>query len=203
MICPVRRTKALVLLLALCPVFAQAAAKKPGQTWEPSGETYFVLPLAQNVYYPANDREVSADAWGFGYRLPVGREGFSRSAALQLQRVSVRNAAIGVDGGFYLLEILAGGEYISPTNPAGFRLTASAMADFGLAGGDLFMAPMLTLGALYQVKNEYDQPSGPHLSLFYRFTEVHVGDAAGRAGKLRPVIGLRLGYAFPGFWVSK
>ncbi len=194
--------KALIAALLFSPALSCAAAKKPGQTWEPAGETYFVLPLDQRVYYPANDREVSAGAWGFGYRLPVGREGVSRSAALQLQRLSVRNTAIGVDGGFYLLEILAGGEYISHPNPAKFRLTASVMADFGLAGGDLFMAPMLTLGTLYQVKSEYDQPSGPHLSLFYRLTEVHMGDAAGRAGKLRPAIGLRLGYAFPGFWTT-
>ncbi|MEW5907293.1 MAG: hypothetical protein AB1734_11040, partial [Elusimicrobiota bacterium] len=60
---------ALTLALLLSPALAQAAAKKPVQTWETSGETYFVLPLGQDIYYPANDREVSADAWGFGYRL--------------------------------------------------------------------------------------------------------------------------------------
>lgn len=196
-------TAVLALTLLFSAVIAQAATKKPVQTWEPSGETYFVLPLGQDIYYPANDRKVSADAWGFGYRLLGSKEGVSRTAALQLQRVSARNAAIGVDGGFYMLEVMAGGEFISAQSASKLRFTASAMADFGFAGGDLFMAPVLTLGALYQVKNEYDQPSGLHLSLFYRLTEIHVGDAAGRTGKLKPAIGLRLGYAFPGFWLTK
>lgn len=195
--------KVLILLLALAPVTAQAATKKPEQRWEPSGETYFVLPLNQDIYYPANDRKVSADAWGFGYRFLGNREGVSRTAGMQLQRVSARNAAIGVDGSFYMLEIMAGGEFISAQSDSKLRFTASAMADFGFAGGDLFMAPVLTLGALYQVKSLYDQPSGLHLSLFYRLTEVHIGDAAGKTGKLKPAIGLRLGYAFPGFWGTK
>lgn len=193
----------LILLLAFAPAAASAAAKGSGQIWKPSGETYFLLPVNQDIYYPADDREVRAGAWGFGYRLTGGREGVSRTAALQLQLVSARDAAIGVDGSFYLVEIMGGGEYISPQSRNKLRFTASAMADFGFAGGDLFLAPMLTVGALYQVSNLHDQPSGPHLSLFCRLTEIHVGDAAGRTGKLRPVAGLRLGYAFPGFWGRK
>lgn len=32
---------------------------------------------------------------------------------------------------------------------------------------------------------------------------VSARDAAGKTGKLKPAIGLRLGYAFPGFWLTK
>ena len=94
------------------------AAKKPGQTWEPSGETCFRLPVGQELRYAAPDRTVSADAWGLGYRFLGSREGVSRTAGFQLQRLSV-------------------------------------------------------------------------------------SAAAGRSGKVKPVLGLRLGFAFPGFWLTK
>ncbi|KAF0124453.1 MAG: hypothetical protein FD154_2373 [Elusimicrobia bacterium] len=110
--------RALILLLTFCPALAHAAAKKPEQTWESSGETYFLLPVGQELRYAASDRTVSADAWGLGYRLLGSREGVSRTAGMQLQRLSVT-------------------------------------------------------------------------------------DAAGRAGKIRPLPGLRLGFAFPGFWLTK
>lgn len=197
------RKLVLLLLLSFCTTIASAAAKKPAQAWEPSGETYFVFPIGQDIRYPANNATVSADVWGLGYRMLGSKEGISRTAALQLQRVNVTNTAVGVDGSFYMAEILAGVELITPISANNLRFTLSATGDFGYAGGDLFMAPMLTVGALYQVKSEYDQPSGVHLSLFYRPIEVHVGDAAGRTGKLKPTIGIRLGYAFPGFWGTK
>ncbi|KAF0124459.1 MAG: hypothetical protein FD154_2379, partial [Elusimicrobia bacterium] len=89
--------KALMLLLSFCPALSFAAAKKPEQTWEPSGETCFLLPIGQELRYAASDRTVSADAWGLGYRLLGSREGVSRTAGLQLQRLSVTDAAAGVD----------------------------------------------------------------------------------------------------------
>jgi len=193
--------RALILLLTFCPALSHAAAaKKPEQTWEPSGETYFLLPVGQDVRYAASNRTVSADAWGLGYRFVGNKEGVSRTAGMQLQRLSVTDAAAGVDGAFYMAAIQAGGEFISPLSANNLRFTLSAMGEFGLAGGDLYMAPVLTIGALYQVKNLYDQPSGLHLSLFYRLTEITAGDAAGKSGKIKPVLGLRLGFAFPGFW---
>ncbi|HAY22789.1 MAG TPA: hypothetical protein DCY27_11650 [Desulfobacterales bacterium] len=195
--------RALILLLTLCPALSYAAAKKPEQTWEPSGETYLLLPVGQDVRYAASNRTVSADAWGLGYRLLGSREGVSRTAALQIQRLTVSDTAAGVDGGFYMAAIQAGGEFISPLSANNLRFTLSAMGEFGLAGGDLYMAPVLTIGGLYQVKSEYDQPSGLHLSLFYRLTEITAGDAAGKSGKVKPVLGLRLGFAFPGFWLNK
>lgn len=195
--------KVLIWALVLSPVLASAATKKPEQKWEPSGETYFLLPISQDIRYTASNRTVSADAWGLGYRFLGSKEGVSRTAALQIQRLSVDDSAAGVDGSFYMAEILAGGEFISPLFNNNLRFTLSAMGDFGIAGGDLFMAPMLTIGALYQVKSEYNQPSGLHLSLFYRLTEIRSGDAAGRDGRIKPAIGLRLGYAFPGFWLTK
>ncbi|KAF0124455.1 MAG: hypothetical protein FD154_2375 [Elusimicrobia bacterium] len=87
----------LMMLILLSPALSFAAAKKTAQTWEPSGETYFLLPINQDVRYTAANRTVSAAAWGLGYRLLGSREGVSRTAGLQLQRLSVTDAAAGVD----------------------------------------------------------------------------------------------------------
>jgi hypothetical protein len=75
------------------------------------------------------------------------------------------------------------------------------VAGFGLAGGDdFYAAPTLTAGVMRRTDDAYFTPSGLHLALFCRLTEIHVGNAGGTVGKLRPAVGFRLGYAFPGFW---
>ena len=53
-----------------------AAAAKPGLTWVSATEGYFTLPVSQQVYYTANGKTATADAWGLGLRLGYAFPGF-------------------------------------------------------------------------------------------------------------------------------
>ena len=89
--------------------------------------------------------------------------------------------------------------------PYGMELLASvsALANLGLADTTLYMAPMLTAGLLYQTNPAEQLPNGFSLTLYYRLTDIHLDNAAGKLATLRPSAGLRLGYIFTGFWSQK
>ena len=190
--------KILTLLFLLSSVSAHAAL--PAYQWFPSNEFYFSAPFSQTIHYPSSNKTSHADAWALGFRAVGNGSGVGKTGGLQIQRLTVNNSAAGVNGSFYLLEMLAGAEYISPkVENKPFRFTAGLLANAGLADTTLFVAPMLTAGLLYQTA--FTQvPSGFSLSFYYRFTDIALNDAGGAPGTLRPALGFRLGYTFRGFW---
>jgi hypothetical protein len=187
------------ILLFFLVVPSHAAA--PIYKWFPSNEFYFSAPFSQSIHYPG--KTLRAEAWALGFRAVGNGDGVERTGGLQIQKLTVSNTALGVNGSFYLLELPVGAEYISPKiENKSLRLTAGLLADLGLSDTTLFMAPMLTTGLLYQTSTE-QIPSGLTLSLYYRFASIDLDNAAGRPGTLRPAAGLKLGYIFEGFWAPK
>ena len=189
--------RALLLLILATP----AAAATPGLQWVSATEGYFTLPVAQRVHYTANGKTVDADGWGMGLRAVGDGDGLSRTAGLQFERYTVSNGAAGVNGTFYLFDFLIGGEYVSPVrNNKPLRFTAGALADLGMSDTSFYVTPVLTAGLLYQ-QNVYDTaPGGFALTLYYRLASLDLESAAGKAGTVRPALGVRLGYTFEGFW---
>lgn len=195
--------RAILLAIAIClPAAAQAAA--PALKWVSATEGYFTMPFGSQVRYPDNNKTVDTDAWGFGLRAVGNGEGISRTAGLQFERHTASNSGLGVNGTFYLFDFLAGAEYVSPVRSnKPLRFTAGGLIDLGMSDTTFYLAPVLTAGLLYQ-KNVYDTaPGGFTLTLYYRFTDIDLDNAAGKAGTLRPALGVRLGYIFEGFWAPK
>ncbi|MCX5792764.1 MAG: hypothetical protein NTY45_11220 [Elusimicrobia bacterium] len=196
------RSRTLSCLAILLAGSLPAGAAVPVYKWFPSNEFYFAAPLAQNLHYPGGTAR--AAAWAFGFRAVSNGEGVGKTGAFQIQHLTVNNKTAGVNGSFYLLELLAGAEYISPAaQNQPMRFTAAALANLGLSDTTLYMAPMLTAGLLYQTNPAEQIPNGFSLTLYYRLTDIHLDNAAGKPAALRPAAGLRLGYIFPGFWTQK
>ena len=194
-----RLSFAALLLFSAAPVRAAA----PAYQWFPSNEFYFSVPFAQEIHYPSSSKTSHADAWALGFRAVGNGAGVGKTGGLQIQHLTVNNGATGVNGSFYLLEMLAGAEYISPkVENKPLRFTAGLLANAGLADTTLFVAPMLTAGLLYQTA--FTQvPNGFSLAFYYRFTDISLNDAACASGTLRPALGFRLGYTFRGFWTRQ
>lgn len=191
-----RFSLAVLLLLAAAPAWAAA----PVYQWFPSNEFYFSVPFSQDIHYPSTNKTSRADAWALGFRAVGNGTGVGKTGGLQIQKLTVNNAGPGVSGSFYLLELLAGAEYISPkVENKPLRFTAGLLANAGLADTTLFAAPMLTAGLLYQTAAT-QVPTGFSLAFYYRFTDIALNDAASQPGTLRPALGFRLGYTFKGFW---
>lgn len=134
----------------------------------------------------------------------VGNGPFGRTAGLQLQAVKTDSPSTGLNT-FYLLDLLIGMEYMSPKTPGKpLRFSAAALADLGLSGSTLYAAPVLTAGLLYTTDYLALTPTGFTFNIFYRLTDLDLDDVGnGRAGTLKPALGLKLGYAFQGFWTTK
>ena len=191
----------LIAALLLLPCAASAAM--PGFTWLPANELYFTAPLKQTIIYSQDGITPYAGTWGFGYRVLGDGQGITKTAAAQIQRVTASNN-FGVAGTFTLLDFLAGAEYIfPPKNKSPLRFTASALADLGFGGDTLFMAPMLTAGALYRLNPAATGPDGLSFTVYYRFTDITLDKALGQSVTLRAALGFRIGYVFPSFWSPK
>ncbi|MCX5792761.1 MAG: hypothetical protein NTY45_11205 [Elusimicrobia bacterium] len=85
-----------------------AGAAVPVYKWFPSNEFYFAAPLAQNLRYPGGTAR--AAAWAFGFRAVSNGEGVGKTGAFQIQHLTLNSRTAGVNGSFYLLELLAGAE---------------------------------------------------------------------------------------------
>ena len=198
-----------ILLLALLAAgfadFARAATSQPVYKWVSANEFFFNLPVPQNMYLPGNKDTVQVNPWGVGFRAVGNGEQFSKTGGLQIQKISVSNRSQPEANSFYILDMLAGVEYFSPkVENKAFRFTASALGDFGLAGTDLFMAPVIGAGVFYQTGPQGETPSGLNFTMFYRLTEISISDVGGgKAGRLQPGLGFRIGYIFEGFWTTK
>lgn len=187
-----------LLFLLLSAVPSHSAV--PAYQWFPSNEFYISAPFSQAIHYPSNSKTSHADAWALGFRAVGNGSGVGKTGGLQIQKLTVNNGGPGVNGSFYLLELLAGAEYISPkVEDQPLRFTAGLLANAGLADTTLFVAPMLTASLLYQTAAT-QVPTGFSLAFYYRFTDISLNDAAGHPGTLRPSLGFRLGYTFKGFW---
>ena len=193
------------LLAAALAGSALAADSKPVYKWVSANEFYFNLPVPQNMYLPGNKDTAQVNPWGLGFRAVGNGEKFSKTGGLQIQKVSVSNRSLPEANSFYIFDMLAGVEYFSPqVENKPLRFTASALGDFGLAGTDLFMAPVIGAGLFYQTGPQGETPSGLNFTLFYRLTEISISDVGGgKAGRLQPGLGFRIGYIFEGFWTTK
>lgn len=194
------RSLALVLLLPA----AAAATPMPGYTWFPAGEAYFLAPFRQAVNFPAGGNTRTAQTWGFGYRALGDGEGVNRTGGLQFERVTVGNKYLRAQGAVTVWEAPIGAEYISARyKDTRLRFTAAGLADIGLCDNTFFIAPMLTAGLLLQDREGTSLPHGWTLTLYYRFNDAKLDNVKGEEALLRPALGFRLGYAFPGFWQPK
>jgi hypothetical protein len=180
---------------------ARAAASQPVWKWVEANEYYFILPAAQTIHFSGGDTK-NVNPWGFGFRA-VGGDAFSQTGALQLQSISTDNSA-GKDT-IYLLDMLLGMEYKSPLRPGrALRFTAAGFADLGLCDTTLYAAPVLSAGLLYVTDERAETPTGITFSVFYRLTDIDLDNAGGgRAGTLKPALGVKLGYIFEGFWTAR
>jgi hypothetical protein len=189
------------LILLLSPAAPRAADNGPVYKWKPGSEFYFIMPTAQRLYLPnTKDNEV-VRPWGVGFRSVGSGDMFSTSGALQIEHVGVEGHGLAGTDSFYLLEMLLGGEYLSPAGGGPLRFNATASGDFGVSDTSLFMAPVVTAGVLYAVDTRSVTPTGFSLALYYRFADIHLSNVGGgRSGVLRPALGIKLGYLFEGFW---
>ena len=195
----------LAFLAATLPDSVRTAESKPVSKWISANEYYFILPAPQDMYFPGNKDTEVVRPWGFGLRAVGNGEKFSKTGGLQVQRVKVGNRSLPETNSFYIFDMLLGLEYMTPkVENKPLRFTASALGDFGLAGTDLFMAPMISAGFLYTTEEHADTPTGLTFSLFYRLTEIDISDVGGgKAGRLQPDLGFKIGYIFEGFWTTK
>ena len=189
------------LIAALLFLPCAAAAAMPGYNWMPANEIYLTAPLKQTIIYSEGGISPYADTLGLGYRLAGDGQGVTKTAAVQLQRLTVSNNILGLSGTFSLLELLGGAEYSFPAeSKKRLRWTASALADLGLGGNTVFMAPVLTAGLLYRANPAAAGPGGTTFTVYYRFTDITLHSALGQSVTLRPALGFRLGYLFSSFW---
>lgn len=195
----------LFILLAAGLFQARAAENKPVYKWVSADEFYFILPLPQDMYFPGNKDTAVVHPWGLGFRAVGNGEKFYKTGGLQIQNVRVSNRSLPETNSFYILDMLAGVEYMSPkVENKPVRFTASALGDLGLAGTDFFIAPVISAGLFYQTDKNSETPSGLNFTLFYRLTEIDISDVGGgKAGRLQPALGFKIGYIFEGFWTTK
>lgn len=191
--------RALLLGLLLAAGAPCAAADKPVYKWNAANEFYFVLPGPQTVYYQGAGATETVRPWGFGLRGVGAGERFSRTGALQY-----RTARTSGGDSFWLLDLLAGLEYLTPAGAGPLRYSAAALADLGLSDTTLYAAPVLGAGLLYVTDREAATPTGLTLGVFWRPLRVDIDNAgAGRDAELRPALWFKLGYLFEGFWSLK
>ena len=181
---------------------ARAAEAKPVYQWVSANEYYFILPTGQDLYLPRNGDTLSVNPWGFGFRA-VGHETFAKTGGLQFQSIKVDNPSTGRNT-FYLWELLAGMEYIAPkVQGKPLRFKASAVADLGLSDTTFFVAPILSAGLLYATEEYSATPTGFTFDIYYRLSDIDLGNVGGGAGTLKPALGFKVGYIFEGFWTTK
>ena len=195
-----------ILLLALSAVWfpssARAVEAKPVYKWVSANEYYFLLPTSQDLAI-SGAGTASVKPWGFGFRA-VGHETFAKTGGLQFQSIKVDNPSTGRNT-FYLWELLAGMEYIAPkVQGKPLRVTASAIADFGLSDTTFFVVPILSAGLLYATEEYSATPTGFTFDIYYRLADIDLDSVGGgRAGTLKPALGFKVGYIFEGFWTTK
>ena len=197
------RTLLSVALLALSTASAYAADPKPVYKWVAANEYYMIMPPAQTLNFSGGGNE-SVKPWGFGFRAVGNNETISKTGGLQFQSIKVDNPHTGKDT-FYLFDLLLGMEFMTPkVQGKPLRFTAQAFADLGLSDTTLYAAPMISAGFLYTTKEFTDTPTGLTFDIFYRLIDLDLDNVGGgKAGTLKPALGIKIGYIFEGFWTTK
>ena len=183
--------------------FALAADPKPVYKWMAANEYYMIMPTAQTLNISGGGSE-SVKPWGFGFRAVGNNETISKTGGLQFQSIKVDNPHTGKDT-FYLFDLLIGMEFMTPkVQGKPLRFTAQAYADLGLSDTTLYAAPMISAGFLYTTKEFTDTPTGLTFDIFYRLIDLDLDNVGGgKAGTLKPALGIKIGYIFEGFWTVK
>jgi hypothetical protein len=182
---------------------ANAADPKPVYKWMAANEYYMIMPTAQTLNISGGGSE-SVKPWGFGFRAVGNNETISKTGGLQFQSIKVDNPHTGKDT-FYLFDLLLGMEFMTPkVQGKPLRFTAQAFADLGLSDTTLYAAPMISAGFLYTTKEFTDTPTGLTFDIFYRLIDLDLDNVGGgKAGTLKPALGIKIGYIFEGFWTVK
>lgn len=198
-----KRPILLFLVVAFAPSFALAADPKPVYKWMAANEYYMIMPTAQTLNISGGGSE-SVKPWGFGFRAVGNNETISKTGGLQFQSIKVDNPHTGKDT-FYLFDLLLGMEFMTPkVQGKPLRFTAQAFADLGLSDTTLYAAPMISAGFLYTTKEFTDTPTGLTFDIFYRLIDLDLDNVGGgKAGTLKPALGIKIGYIFEGFWTVK
>ena len=197
-----KTTALLALVLGTLPC-ANAADPKPVYKWMAANEYYMIMPTAQTLTISGGGSE-SVKPWGFGFRAVGNNETISKTGGLQFQSIKVDNPHTGKDT-FYLFDLLLGMEFMTPkVQGKPLRFTAQAYADLGLSDTTLYAAPMISAGFLYTTKEFTDTPTGLTFDIFYRLIDLDLDNVGGgKAGTLKPALGIKVGYIFEGFWTVK
>ena len=182
---------------------AIAADPKPVYKWMAANEYYMIMPTAQTLNISGGGSE-SVKPWGFGFRAVGNNETISKTGGLQFQSIKVDNPHTGKDT-FYLFDLLLGMEFMTPkVQGKPLRFTAQAYADLGLSDTTLYAAPMISAGFIYTTKEFTDTPTGLTFDIFYRLIDLDLDNVGGgKAGTLKPALGVKIGYIFEGFWTVK
>ena len=198
-----RNTIALFILVFGALTCANAADPKPVYKWMAANEYYMILPTAQTLNISGGGSE-SVKPWGFGVRAVGNNETITKTGGLQFQSIKVDNPNTGKDT-FYLFDLLLGLEFMTPkVQGKPLRFTAQAYADLGLSDTTLYAAPMISAGFLYTTKEFTDTPTGLTFDVFYRLIDLDLDNVGGgKAGTLKPALGVKIGYIFEGFWTVK
>ena len=198
-----KKTTVLLFLVFGTLQYATAAETKPVYKWMAANEYYMILPTAQTLNISGGGSE-SVKPWGFGFRAVGNNETISKTGGLQFQSIKVDNPHTGKDT-FYLFDLLLGMEFMTPkVQGKPLRFTAQAFADLGLSDTTLYAAPMISAGFLYTTKEFTDTPTGLTFDIFYRLIDLDLDNVGGgKAGTLKPALGIKIGYIFEGFWTIK
>ena len=198
-----KKTTALLALVFGALPCANAADPKPVYKWMAANEYYMLMPTAQTLNISGGGSE-SVKPWGFGFRAVGNNETISKTGGLQFQSIKVDNPHTGKDT-FYLFDLLLGMEFMTPkVQGKPLRFTAQAYADLGLSDTTLYAAPMISAGFLYTTKEFTDTPTGLTFDIFYRLIDLDLDNVGGgKAGTLKPALGIKIGYIFEGFWTVK
>lgn len=180
-----------------------AAESKPIYKWVSANEYYMIMPTAQTLNISGGGNE-SVKPWGLGFRAVGNNETISKTGGLQFQSIKVDNPHTGKDT-FYLFDLLLGMEFMTPkVQGKPLRFTAQAFADLGLSDTTIYAAPMISAGFLYTTKEFTDTPTGLTFDIFYRLIDLDLDNVGGgKAGTLKPALGIKIGYIFEGFWTVK
>lgn len=192
-----------LILLTTFATYSLAADPKPVYKWMAANEYYMIMPTAQTLNISGGGSE-SVKPWGFGFRAVGNNETISKTGGLQFQSIKVDNPHTGKDT-FYLFDLLLGMEFMTPkVQGKPLRFTAQAFADLGLSDTTLYAAPMISAGFLYTTKEFTDTPTGLTFDIFYRLIDLDLDNVGGgKAGTLKPALGIKIGYIFEGFWTVK
>lgn len=171
---------------------------KESYKWYDSSLFYFNVPVNERLEFSQKDKKIHP--FGAGFQIINPYSVISKTFAFEIEYADTGKSINIKEDNLWMLTLKYGLTYISDKKEnKKFSFISSVFADLGLANEKVFFTPEFSAGFLY-FTNDYNRESFV-FSLFYRPFKINTGTLSGYNDvKIKPVLGIRAGYLFEGFW---